>query len=76
MLWKWVNSSTQVFILDLDGTLMPTAEIDDECLWQAVFGYFEMRDRPPDLHDFKHVTDSGILDEWCVRELGRPPREA
>ena len=76
MLWKWVNNGTQVFILDLDGTLMPTAEIDDECLWQAVFGYFEMRDRPPDLHGFKHVTDSGILDEWCVRELGRPPREA
>jgi len=76
MLWEWVNSGTQVFILDLDGTLMPSAEIDNECFWQAVFGCFEMRDRLPDLHDFKHVTDSGILDEWCVRELGRPPREA
>lgn len=76
MLWKWVSSSTQVFILDLDGTLMPTAEIDNECFWQAVFGCFEKRDRLPDLHHFKHVTDSGILNEWCVRKLGRPPLEA
>ena len=75
MLWKWVKSGTQVFILDLDGTLMPTAEIDNECFWQAVFGCFGKRDRLPDLHGFKHITDSGILDEWCVRELGRPPLE-
>ena len=75
MLWKWVKSGTQVFILDLDGTLMPTAEIDNECFWQAVFGCFGKRDRLPDLHRFKHITDSGILDEWCVRELGRPPLE-
>ncbi len=74
MLWEWVNSGTQVFILDLDGTLMPSAEIDNECFWQAVFGCFGQRDQLPDLHDFKHVSDSGILDEWCMRELGRPPR--
>lgn len=74
MLWEWVNSGTQVFILDLDGTLMPSAEIDNECFWWAVFGCFGQRDELPDLHDFKHVSDSGILDEWCTRELGRPPR--
>ncbi len=62
-----------MYILDLDGTLMPTAEIDNACYWQAVFGLFGERDRLPDLHDFKHVTDSGILQEWCIRELGRPP---
>ncbi len=73
MLWEWVNSGTQVFILDLDGTLMPSAKIDDACFWQAVFACFGQRDTLPDLHEFKHVTDRGILDEWCVRELGRPP---
>lgn len=73
MLWEWVNSGNQVFILDLDGTLMPSAEIDNECFWQAVFGCFGERDTLPDLHGFKHVSDSGILDEWCVRELGRSP---
>ena len=73
MLWEWVNTGTQVFILDLDGTLMPSAEIDDECFWQAVFDCFGNRDQLPDLHGFKYVTDSGILDEWCVRHLGRSP---
>ncbi len=74
MLWQWANSGTQVFILDLDGTLMPSAEIDNECFWQAVYACFGKRDALPDLHGFKHVTDSGILDEWCGRELGRSPR--
>lgn len=73
MLWEWLNSGTQVFILDLDGTLIPSAEIDNECFWQAVFACFGIRGELPDLHDFKHVTDSGILDEWCRRQLGRPP---
>ena len=74
MLWQWAKSGTQVFILDLDGTLIPSDEIDDQCFWQAVFACFGERDKLPDLHGFKHVTDSGILDEWCIRELGRPPR--
>ena len=73
MLWEWVNTGTQVFILDLDGTLMPSAEIDDKCFWQAVFDCFGNQDQLPDLHGFKYVTDSGILDEWCVRHLGRSP---
>ena len=73
MLWEWVNSGTQVFILDLDGTLMPSAEIDNECFWQAVFDCYGNHDQLPELHGFKHVTDSGILDEWCVRHLGRSP---
>ncbi len=74
MLWEWANSGNQVFILDLDGTLMPSAEIDNECYWKAVFACFGERDTLPDLHGFKHVSDSGILDEWCSRELGRSPR--
>jgi len=74
MLWEWLNSGKQVFILDLDGTLMPSAEIDNECFWLAVFACFGRQGPLPDLHAFQHVTDSGILDEWCIRELGRSPR--
>ncbi len=75
MLWKRVSSGLQVFILDLDGTLIPSAEIDNECFWQAVFACFGERNSLPDLHDFKNVTDNGILNEWCLRELGRLPCE-
>ena len=73
MLWEWVNTGTQVFILDIDGTLMPSAEIDNECFWQAVFECYGGRASLPDLHGFKNVTDAGILNEWCAMELGRPP---
>jgi len=74
MLWKWGNTHTQVFVLDLDGTLMPSAPIDNACYWEAVFACFGKQGALPDLHGFKHVTDTGILNEWCARELGRPPR--
>lgn len=73
MLWEWVNSGTQVFILDLDGTLLPTAEIDNLCFWQAVFNCLGDPGKLPELHEFRHVTDSGILDEWCVNKLGHSP---
>ena len=73
MLWQWANNRIHVFILDIDGTLMPSAKIDDECFWQAVFECFGPRQSLPDLHGFKNVTDSGILHEWCLRELGRLP---
>lgn len=73
MLWEWVNTGTQVFILDLDGTLIPSAEIDNECFWQAVFECLGGQESLPDLHAFKHVTDTGILNEWCEMELGRSP---
>lgn len=73
MLWEWENGGARVYILDLDGTLMPSAAIDNECYWQAVFRVFDKHGQLPDLHDFNHVSDAGILREWCMRELGRPP---
>lgn len=76
MLWEWENSAGRVYILDLDGTLMPTADIDNLCFWQAVATVYGTPYRVPELRGFKHVTDSGILREWCLREQGRPPREA
>lgn len=73
MLWEWVNPGKQVYILDLDGTLMPSAALDDECYWQAVFSCFGVDGDTPDLHGFEHVTDSGILHEWCRARFGRAP---
>jgi phosphoglycolate phosphatase-like HAD superfamily hydrolase len=75
MLWEWDDSRKQVFILDLDGTLMPCAKIDNECFWDAVFDCFGNSTTLPVLHEFTNVTDIGILNEWCVRELGRLPHK-
>ena len=72
MLWRWVNTGQQVFILDIDGTLIPSADIDNRCYWQAVFACYGMHGTYPDLHGFEHVSDSGILAEFCQDTLGRP----
>jgi phosphoglycolate phosphatase-like HAD superfamily hydrolase len=70
---RQANSANRVYILDIDGTLIPSARIDNRCYWQAVFACFGKRGPVPDLHTFTHVTDSGILQEWCLTRLGRPP---
>ena len=67
-----------ILILDLDGTLMPSNAMDNRCYWQAVHDVLEYEGgghegRIPDPAEFDHVTDAGILHQWCVSMLGRPP---
>lgn len=64
------------FILDLDGTLMPSSEVDNECYWAAVTEVFGGPGRALDLHGFGSVTDIGILRQWCRDALGRAPAAA
>jgi beta-phosphoglucomutase-like phosphatase (HAD superfamily) len=66
----------QAFILDLDGTMIPSAEIDNQCYWQSVHDVLGNAAAPVDLREFEHVTDSGILEEWVRREFGRAPLES
>jgi phosphoglycolate phosphatase-like HAD superfamily hydrolase len=61
------------FILDLDGTLLPTHDLDNRCYWLAVDDLFSTGAEPLDLHGFLRVTDDGILDEWSERTLRRSP---
>lgn len=60
-------------MLDLDGTLMPSHEVDNRCYWQAVSQVLGRTTGTLELGGFAVVTDNGILDEWCRGELGRPP---
>lgn len=62
-----------LWILDIDGTLMPSQHIDNECYWRAVFEYFGETPRTLDLHQFEHVTDGRILGEWMQQTHGREP---
>jgi phosphoglycolate phosphatase-like HAD superfamily hydrolase len=64
----------EIFVLDIDGTLIDTHEIDNSCYWQAVQQVFGLRDLHMELLDYVHVSDSGILDQWCRHTLGRAPR--
>jgi len=63
----------EVYVLDIDGTLMQTHEIDNTCYWDAVGGVFGIEPDSRDLLDYRHISDSGILDQWCRHTLGRPP---
>jgi len=63
----------EIYILDIDGTLMHTHEIDNACYWDAVGGVFGIEPDSRELLDYQHISDSGILDQWCRHALGRPP---
>ena len=67
------NHSKAIFILDIDGTLLRTHEIDNECYWNAVEQVFGAQPASRRLLDYTHVTDSGILAQWCWETLGRDP---
>ncbi len=60
-----------IWVLDIDGTLMPSQHIDNQCYWQAVFEHFGQEPQTLDLHDFAHVTDGSILQEWMLANHGR-----
>jgi phosphoglycolate phosphatase-like HAD superfamily hydrolase len=61
----------KMWILDIDGTLMPSHEIDNQCYWQAVDECFGGAPEPVDLHGFRHVSDAGVLSEWMSRTWQR-----
>jgi len=65
----------RIYILDIDGTVMPTGESDNQCFWGAVNDVLGGVLRPLDLQGFTHVTDSGILEEWSARERRKPLSE-
>jgi len=65
-----------VYILDLDGTLLPSHFVDNECYWQAVGEVFRRDLGTLALGEFTNVTDGAILREWCRKSLGRPATAA
>ena len=71
-----MEPAQEIWILDIDGTLIDTHEIDNTCYWGAVQRVFGLTDLRMDLLEYLHVSDSGILDQWCRHRLGRPPSDA
>ena len=68
--------SSPRYIFDIDGTLVPTQHVDNDCYRQAVHQVFGTAAETLDLHGFEHVSDSGIFAEWCARTLQRPATAA
>lgn len=69
-------ATPNTYILDLDGTLMPSHEVDNQCYWQAVATVMEQPLPTLELDGFEVVTDDAMLDEWCRREHRREPTAA
>jgi phosphoglycolate phosphatase-like HAD superfamily hydrolase len=65
----------RLILFDLDGTLVNSHPIDSPCYLQALVDIFDFDlDRiDRDWSSYPHVTDAGILNSLCERELGRLP---
>jgi len=59
-------------VFDLDGTLLQTSGVDDECYARAVADVFGIREICTDWGSYSDSTDAGILDDLLRRHCGRP----
>ncbi len=66
-------STGRIWLLDIDGTLMPSQDLDNRCYWRAVHDIVGGAPEPLVLDEFPDVTDAGILDSWMRRIHGRAP---
>ncbi|MEM7704811.1 MAG: HAD family hydrolase [Pseudomonadota bacterium] len=60
-------TSNDIFIFDLDGTLVQSVEFDDVLYQEAVSEVVGTRNFDTDWESYRHVTDSGLLTELLAR---------
>jgi len=58
-------------MLDIDGTLTQSNEVDAHCFIDAVKAVTNLKEIDSDWGSYRHVTDSGIASEIVERQLGR-----
>jgi phosphoglycolate phosphatase-like HAD superfamily hydrolase len=63
-------------VFDLDGTLLQTSGVDDECYAQAVEELFGIRGMSTDWGAYSDSTDAGILDDLLRLHRGRAMSDA
>lgn len=63
-------------ILDIDGTLTDTGDVDTECFLNALRDSFALADIEIDWSIYTHATDAGILEELFQRHFKRSPAKA
>ncbi len=65
-----------LIIFDIDGTLTQTMSIDEKCFVRALSEVCGIREVDTDWSNYKHTTDSGIVQEIYEMRLGRSPSPA
>jgi len=59
-------------MFDIDGTLTNTNEVDHLCFVQALSEILQRKATDTDWTQYEHVTDQGCLEEFILRNIGRP----
>ena len=62
-------------IFDIDGTLIDSVKVDDQCFIQSFEELHNIDLSQADWNDFTHVTDSGLTTEIFRTHLARTPTE-
>lgn len=65
------STCVQLAIFDLDGTLMQTSAVDDDCYARAMADVFGIRGMSNDWGSYSHSTDGAILGDLIRERLGR-----
>lgn len=65
----------RLLLLDIDGTLTNTYDVDTACFVQAIRDVFAISDVSTDWSTYPEATDSAITDHLVRNRLGRAPRD-
>lgn len=65
----------QLVIFDIDGTVVDSTTLDDECFIKAFKDLYAIDLGGSDWNDFEYVTDSGLTNEIFQKHLNRRPTE-
>lgn len=63
-------------VFDVDGTLILSTGVDDECFSRAFGAVWKIADISTQWADYEHVTDPGIAAELFQKHIGREPEPA
>lgn len=70
------TESMNLIVFDVDGTLIQSTGVDDECFSRAIEVAWKIADISTHWYDYKHVTDAGIATELFQKHFGREPEPA
>ena len=65
----------KLVLFDIDGTLVNTSEVDAMCYVRSFIEEFGLKEIDERWENYRHATDSGILDEIFERAYSRLPSE-
>jgi phosphoglycolate phosphatase-like HAD superfamily hydrolase len=63
-------------VFDVDGTLILSTGVDDECFARAIEAAWRISNISTQWDDYEHVTDTGIASELFQKHFGRNPARA